>query len=259
MNILYLIIFFLIGLCMGSFYTVVGLRLPKHEDFIANRSYCDHCHHELSFFDMIPIFSYIFLRGKCRYCNKKIDNISTFMEVFTGILFALSYYAFGFSYQLYIALGIVSMLVIISVSDISYYIIPDEVLIFFTGYFLIIYTLNIGVINTFVNILSGVIMFAIMYTIMLLGNFIFKKESLGGGDIKLMFVIGLVLTPLLGLFVIFIGSLIALPISLIILCKQKKKIIPFGPFLLIAFAFIYFTKIDSKTILDMMKSLMIMF
>ena len=89
MNTLYLIIFFILGLFMGSFFTVVGLRLPKHENFITNRSYCDKCHHELSMLDMIPIFSYLFLKRRCRYCHSRIDSLSTYMELFTGILFAL--------------------------------------------------------------------------------------------------------------------------------------------------------------------------
>ena len=252
MNILYLIIFLLLGLSMGSFFTVVGLRCPKHENFISNRSYCDECKHTLSFYDMIPVVSFIMLKGKCRYCKKKIDPLSTYMELFTGILFALSYAIFGISYELFIALGIVSLLSIISVSDISYYIIPDEVLIFFTAYFLIILTLSNGVMATLVHILSGFIMFCIMYTIMLLGNFLFKKESLGGGDIKLMFVIGLVLSPLPSLFVIFFGSLIALPISFIILLRKKTRLIPFGPFLIIAFLCIYLTKVDTNMILNLL-------
>lgn len=252
MDILYLIIFLLLGLSMGSFFTVVGLRCPKHENFISNRSYCDECKHTLSFYDMIPVVSFIMLKGKCRYCKKKIDPLSTYMELFTGILFALSYAIFGISYELFIALGIVSLLSIISVSDISYYIIPDEVLIFFTAYFLIILTLSNGVMATLVHILSGFIMFCIMYTIMLLGNFLFKKESLGGGDIKLMFVIGLVLSPLPSLFVIFFSSLIALPISFIILLRKKTRLIPFGPFLIIAFLCIYLTKIDTNMILNLL-------
>ena len=66
MNILYLIIFLLLGLSMGSFFTVVGLRCPKHENFISNRSYCDECKHTLSFYDMIPVVSFIMLKGKCK-------------------------------------------------------------------------------------------------------------------------------------------------------------------------------------------------
>ena len=255
MNTLYLIIFFILGLFMGSFFTVVGLRLPKHENFITNRSYCDKCHHELSMLDMIPIFSYLFLKRRCRYCHSRIDSLSTYMELFTGILFALSYYVFGLSYELLIALGIVTMLVILSVSDIKYLIIPDEILIFFVGYFLIIFGLKNGIMNTFINLLSGVFMFGVMYLIMVIGNFLFKKETLGGGDIKLLFVIGLVLNPLLGLFVIFLGSILALPVSLFILFRKHENLVPFGPFLLISFAFIYFTKIDTSMILEFIKSI----
>ena len=177
------------------------------------------------------------------------------MELFTGILFALSYIAFGFSYELFIGLGIVCLLIIIAVSDTSYYIIPDEVLIFFTGYFLIINTLNKGVMNSLFCILSGIAMFGIMYSIMILGNIMFRKESLGGGDIKLMFVVGIVLHPFLGLLVIFIASILALPMSLILIIKNKKNLIPFGPFLVISFMFVYFTRIDINTIVNYIKSI----
>lgn len=250
MNIISLIIFFILGLFMGSFYTVVGLRLPKKENFLSTRSYCDKCHHSLSFLDMFPILSYIFLRGRCHYCKAKIDSLSTFMEFFTGVLFALSYYTFGFSYELLIALGIVSMLVIISVSDITYLIIPDEVLVFFTLYFVCLFIINNGLLYALIHLLFGLITFSIMYLIMLLGDFLFKKETLGGGDIKLMFVVGLVLTPLLGILVIFVGSLLALPVSLLLLIRRNQKLIPFGPFLLIAFAFVYFTRLDFQTIIN---------
>ena len=252
---LYLIIFFILGLLMGSFFTVVGYRLPKHENFITNRSYCDKCHHELSMLDMIPVISFLFLKKRCRYCKARIDDTSTYMELFTGVLFALSYYVFGFSYDLFIALGIVSMLIIVSVSDINYYIIPDELLIFFSGYFLIITCLKSGVMNSLFSFLSGLVLFSVMYGIMLLGNFLFKKECLGGGDIKMMFVFGLVMHPLLGLIIIFIASVLALPVSLFILLKKKENLIPFGPFLLISFAFIYFTKINFNMVLEFIKNL----
>ena len=255
MRILYIAIFFVLGTLMGSFFTVIGLRLPKHEDFIKNHSYCDECKHKLSLLDMIPILSFFFLKKKCRYCHKSIDSLSTYMEFFTGVLFALAYFVFGFSYELFIALGIIALLVILSVSDVTYLIIPDEILIFFSGFFLILITLKSGVVVALFSILSGIIMFLIMYAIMLIGNFIFKKESLGGGDIKLMFVIGLILNPFLGLIVVFIASFIALPVSFIILLKRGQKLVPFGPFLLIAFMFIYFTKLDMRMILDFIRSI----
>ena len=77
MKLIYLIIFFILGCFFGSFFTVVGLRLPKHQDFIKKRSHCDVCEHDLSFLDMIPIISYVLLKGRCRYCQAKISNTST--------------------------------------------------------------------------------------------------------------------------------------------------------------------------------------
>ena len=255
MFILYLIIFFIFGLFMGSFYTVIGLRLPKHENFLTDRSHCDKCQHNLSLLDMIPLLSYLFLKGRCRYCKAKINELSTYMEFFTGVLFSLSFYVFGFSYELLIALGIVSLLIIVSVSDISYYIIPDEILIFFIGFFTIIITLNSSVLNALISLLSGFTLFIIMYAIMIFGNFLFKKESLGGGDVKMMFVFGLILNPFLGLISIFLASLLALPVSIFILLKKHQNLVPFGPFLLISFAFIYFTKIDMTSIINFIKQI----
>lgn len=249
MEFLYLIIFFILGTLMGSFYTVVGLRLPKGENFTTTRSHCDNCHHELKLTEMVPLFSYIFQQGKCRYCHSKIDVLSPYMEFFTGILFAVAYYSFGFSYELLLALGIVSLLMIIVVSDLTYLIIPDEVLIFFGIYFTIIQFLRLGWKGCLYHLACGAFLFFIMYLIMLIGNHFLKKESLGGGDIKMMFLFGIVLDPLLGALSIFLGSLFALPMSFALLIKQKEKVIPFGPFLLLACTFLYFTKITSPMIL----------
>lgn len=234
---------------MGSFYTVVGLRLPKDEDFFLSRSRCDECRHELSPIEMIPILSYIFLRGKCRWCKTKISSLSTYIEFFTGLLFAVSYYSYGLSWNLLIALGIVSLLIIVIVSDLTYLIIPDQILIFFSIYFIIVQLINIGFINTIYHIAVGIFLFAVMYLIMLLGNRTFKKESMGGGDVKMMFIFGLILDPLLGTLTIFLGSLFALPMSLYLYLSKKEKVIPFGPFLLLAFAFMYFTKLTPEMVI----------
>lgn len=249
MEILYLIIFFVFGTLMGSFFTVVGLRLPKNENFVSTRSHCDNCKHELKLYEMIPILSFLIQKGKCRYCHSKIDSLCPFMEFFTGVLFAVSFYSFSFSLELLIALGIVSLLMIVMVSDLTYLIIPDEVLIFFSVYFIIVQFFILGFKGVLLQILTGVFLFMLMYLIMLFGNKVFKKESLGGGDIKMMFLFGLVLDPLLGVLTIFFGSLFALPVSLYLLIKNKEHVIPFGPFLLIAFAFIFFTKMTTPEII----------
>lgn len=250
MNTLYIIIFFIFGSLMGSFLTVIGLRLPKNENFTTTHSHCDSCGHVLSLYEMIPIISYIIQKGRCRHCKAKIDGLSTFIELFTGALFAVAFYAFGFSYQLLISLGIVCLLMTVVVSDITYLIIPDELLIFFSIYFIIFQILDIGLVGALKHILTGIFLFGMMYLIMLIGNKALKKESLGGGDIKMMFVFGLVLDPLLGTLSVFLGSVIALPISLILLHKQHERVIPFGPFLLIALTFIYFSGITTQMILN---------
>lgn len=255
MHILYLIIFFILGIILGSFYVEIGIKLAKKEKLFSLNNYCSKCSHTLKIYEMIPIFSYIFLRGRCRYCHSKIDDMPIYMELFTGILFSLSYFAFGLSSNTLIALGIVTMLIIVSVSDMTYYIIPDEVLIFFAGFFLIVTCLSKGVLSALFALLSGIVLFFVMYGVMWFGSIIFKKECLGGGDVKMMFVFGIVLHPVLGLISIFLGSLLALPVSLIFLWKQNNKMIPFGPFLLISFAFIFFTRIDMNMVLEYLKLL----
>lgn len=253
MNTIWLIILFLLGTEWGSFFTLLGDRIPKKEKFFGGKSYCDHCHHQLYLFDKIPILSFLFLQGRCRYCHEKISPLSTYMEFFTGVLFALALYIFGFSIDFLIALGVISMLIIIACTDIQYYIIPDGLLLFFSIYFFICQLLKLGLRGAVIQLMSGLFLFVLMYSIMALGNLMFKRESIGGGDIKMMFVIGIVLHPLLGIVSIFIASFLALPISLTALKIKKESIIPFGPFLLVAFMFIYFVKLEPSTIINFFK------
>ena len=250
MEVVYIITFFIIGLFFGSFFCCLGIRLSTNKDFVKSRSVCDKCHHQLAWYDLIPIFSYIRLKGRCRYCKEKISPLSLFIELFTGCLYALSYYIFNFSFDLVIALLIVSMAMIIFSSDLTYLIIPDEVLLFFSVAIIIIEFLKNGFNGVFFSIISGLSLFFFMFCLMKFGNALFKKESLGGGDVKLLFVIGLVLDPFLGLLSIFLASFIALPISLYLLYKNKEHMIPFGPFLLISFLIFFFSKITTTEILS---------
>ncbi len=250
MEVLYIICFFIIGLVFGSFFCCVGLRLSVNTSFIRGRSYCDSCHHELKGRDLIPLFSYLFLKGRCRYCHKKVSLLNPFIEVATGILFALSYYSFGFSLELILALLLISLSMIVFASDLTYMIIPDEVIIFFSITILVIKFFLEGIVGVGFSLLSGALLFFFMYVLMLFGNSLFKKESLGGGDVKLFFVLGLVIDPFLGLITIFLASLIALPVSLYLLYKNKEHAIPFGPFILIAFLIIFFSKITTSDIFE---------
>ncbi|MEG2028458.1 MAG: prepilin peptidase [Bacilli bacterium] len=231
MTILISIAFFLLGIILGSFYNVVGYRLPRNQSLIKPRSHCPNCNHNLAPIELIPIFSFLIQGGKCRKCKQKISWFYTTFEFLTGILFVLSYMSFGFSINLVIALLFVSMAIIVIISDYQTFIISDEVLIFFSIAILIAVFFRGGINDFFNSSINGIISFIIMFIIKKIGDFIFKKESMGGGDIKLMFVLGVVLGFDTALISIFLASIIGLPISIIILHYKHTNIIPFGPFL----------------------------
>ena len=222
---------FIVGACLGSFYLVLGKRLPVGEDIVKSRSKCDSCGHELHFFDLIPLLSFLFLRGRCRYCHERIDVLCPLIEVVMGCFFAFSYIYFGLSYEMYIFDIISSLMIIIFISDFSYYIILDSPLV---GSIILITICKLcyyGPVETGKSLLCGLAMFACMYLVMLIGNFIFKRESLGGGDIKFAFIIGYVLGIRLGLCAIILSTFLALPYSFAALNLKKNNEVPYGPFL----------------------------
>ena len=233
------IIIIILGLVLGSFYNVVGLRIPNGESIIKPGSHCPKCNHKLSWYENIPVLSYIFLGGKCKNCKQKISIIYPIIEILTSFLFYISYKIFGLSEEFFISLVISSLVVIIFVSDSKYMIISDSPLIVSTILILIIKFIYNGYKDCFISIIYGLIVFGVMYLTMLLGNALFKKESLGGGDIKLSFISGLALGPLLGLFYIILASFLAVPYAIYISIKNKDTMLPFGPFLATSLLILY--------------------
>lgn len=250
MNTFYLIMFFIIGTIFGSFYNVVANRIPKGESISTPRSHCENCNHYLGWYELIPIISFIFLKGKCKKCGTKLSLFYPFTELATGILFLISYYSYGFTYDLIISLTLSSAFILIIVSDLNYLIIPDRFIIIPSIMIFIVTILSKGINTALIQLVYGVIGFLVMYLIMLLGNFLFKKESLGGADIKLMFLVGLTINPMLLVIVIFLASFIALPVSLFLLIKNKEHVIPFGPFIMIGLLIVYFTKLNIQEIFE---------
>ena len=239
METVYLIIFFILGSVMGSFYHALSTRLSKGLSIIKPPSHCENCNHQLKWYELIPIVSYIIQGGKCRECKAKLSLSYLLIEVCTGILFAVCYHAFDFTLELAIALIFVSSLIIIIISDIEYMIILDEVLIFAIFGIIIIDIFSIGLYETATRILAGVGAFVTMYLIKKIGDIVFKQESLGGGDIKLMFLVGLVLGYPMAICNIFFATFIAFPIALFLLITKKDNIIPFGPFLSMSAIILY--------------------
>ena len=236
---LYLTLFFILGSIMGSFYHVLATRLSKGLSIITPASHCEKCNHKLKWYELIPILSYIIQGGKCRECNEKLPLSYLMMEVCSGMLFAVCYHVFGFTFDLLIALIFVSSLMSVIISDIEYMIILDEILIFAIVSIIVVYLINIGLYQTSIKIIAGTGAFITMYLIKRLGDIMFKQESLGGGDIKLMFLVGLVIGYPMSVCNIFFATFIAFPIALYLLISKKDNIIPFGPFLSMAAIILY--------------------
>ena len=234
------IIIFVVGTILGSFYLVLATRLPKNEDIITSRSKCDFCKHKLNWYNLIPLFSYIIQKGKCTFCGKKINSLHFIVELGTGFLFLFSYLLFGISYEFYIGLIISSLLIIIFVSDFKYMIILDSPLIISCVLVIILKYIYFGINNIIISILSGIALLLVMYLVMIIGNKIFKKESLGGGDIKLSFVIGLILNFQLGLVALILSTFLALPYAIATLYLNKSNEFPFGPFLIGALLIVFY-------------------
>lgn len=233
----YTIFLFLLGLVFGSFYNVVGLRVPQKESIVQPPSHCTKCQRQLTALDLVPVLSYVFLGGKCRSCGNKIAWIYPVMELLTGLLFAFAYRQLGWSIEFIVALFFISLLVIIVVSDIAYMLIPNKVLLFFLP-FLIIGRVLSPLTPWWDCAVGAVVGFGILYSIAVISN-----GGMGGGDIKLFFLIGLVLGTMHTLLTLFIAAVIGMIVGLVVLTKNKqgrKTPIPFGPSIALAAIIVYF-------------------
>ena len=240
MSQLFIFILFVLGMCLGSFILVVGQRLPLNQNILNDRSKCDSCHKDLKWWMLIPFFSYVFLRGKCHYCHQRISILNPLIEICSGTLFVISYLLDGISYEFFMHLIIICLMLVIFVSDFKYYIILDSPLVISIILIIILQLIYLDGKTLLFNLISGIVLFITMYLIKLLGDKMFKRESLGGGDIKFSFIIGLVMGFRLGLVVLILSTFLALPYCCASLMLKKNNEVPYGPFL-VASLFIVFT------------------
>lgn len=227
-----LIIVTILGAILGSFYACIGYRIPNKIKLSKPRSYCEHCKKELKWYMNIPIFAYISLKGRCAYCKTKINPISFIVEILTSLLFALFYIRFGFTTNFYFGIILISVLSITIVSDMLYYYISDRVVIISIILVILIHLLGENIMDVLIHVINGAVMFVLMYLVKLLGDKKFKQESLGGGDIKLMGLIGLTLGIIPAILTLGVASVLGLIFAFIKNRNTKNNIIPFGPFLL---------------------------
>ncbi|WP_409368588.1 prepilin peptidase [Lysinibacillus sp. 38-6] len=237
MDMAYTILIFVFGLVFGSFFNVVGLRVPKKESIVFPPSHCTTCQRQLTAIDLVPVLSYLFLGGKCRGCGQKISWIYPLMELLTGGLFAFSYWRIGFSQEFVVALLFISLLIIIVVSDFAYMLIPDKVLFFFLPLLALGRVLS-PLTPWWDSIVGAVVGFSILY-----GIAVVSRGGMGGGDIKLFFLLGLVLGTLQTLLTLFIAAVIGMVVGIVVLKVRqqgRKTPVPFGPSIALAAVLVYF-------------------
>ncbi|PGY07578.1 A24 family peptidase [Bacillus sp. AFS031507] len=222
---LYLLI---VGITIGSFFNVVGLRVPLKKSIVTPRSACPTCGHQLKPYELIPVISYLLQKGKCRCCQSRISPIYPIFELLTGLLFMTAPLVIGWTGELVVALTLISMFMIIIVSDIHYMLIPDKILIWFAGVFLL--ERIIWPLNPWWDSLFG----AVSGFILLLLIAVVSKGGMGGGDVKLYALLGLVLGFKLVLLSFFLSTLFGAVIgglALLFRIVKRRQPIPFGPFI----------------------------
>jgi leader peptidase (prepilin peptidase) / N-methyltransferase len=238
MEVFWYIYIFVTGLVLGSFYNVAGLRLPKGESLVHPRSHCPACGYTLGARELIPVVSFVLQRGRCRKCGTSISPVYPFFELLSGLLFVLSYHTLGFSWELLAALLFVSMLLIITVSDLSEKIIPDKVLLFFVVPLALLRLTAAPLDPWWDAFLGGAAGFALLLIVAVV-----SKGGVGGGDIKLYGVVGLLL-GLSGMFLsLFLAAAAGLVFGLIGMKTKgwgRKTEVPFGPFIALGAVTVYF-------------------
>jgi leader peptidase (prepilin peptidase) / N-methyltransferase len=228
---------FCVGLFLGLFYNVVGLRTPIKHSIIKPRSHCTSCNHILGLNELIPVLSYLFLRGKCRKCNAEVSHIYPIIELMTGILFLAASFQIGWEPELLVSLLLISLLVIVTVSDITYQLIPDKILLFFLPLILIARIISpLG--EWWQPLVGGIVGFTTLLIIAIL-----SKGGMGGGDIKLYGVLGITLGWEMVLVALFFSTVIGFvlgTIGMLIGRVKKRTPIPFGPSIAIGALITYF-------------------
>ncbi len=230
-----IILLFILGLTVGSFSNVCINRIPKNESIIYPASHCPKCRSNILAKDNIPLLSFILLKGRCRNCKSKISIQYPVVEFLTGLIYLIIYLIYGFSVQSLIYIILSSALIIIAFIDLNQQIVPDVIslpgiVICFIISFFVPY---ISFINSAWGVLVGG---GIILVIGLTGTVIFKKEAMGGGDVKLAAMIGTFLGWRYIIISLFLGFFLGAIAGIILIMsknKSREDVVPFGPFIVL--------------------------
>ena len=222
------ILIFTFGIVIGSFLNVCIYRIPMHETVVTERSHCMRCGYQLSWYDMIPVFSWLFLGGKCRKCKEPISPQYPIVEATNGILYLLIFAVCGFKWESIIYCLMASALLVLSVIDWRTYEIPIGINIFI---------LVLGILHIIIdyhNWLNYVIGFFGISVVLLILFYVSGGRAIGGGDVKLMAAAGVVIGWKLIILAFFIGCIVGSVIHLIRMkVSGAQKVLAMGPYLAI--------------------------
>ena len=232
---------FTFGLLLGSFLNVCIYRMPKNESIVFPASHCPHCGKNIEWYDNIPLLSYLALGGKCRACKAKIRSRYPIVEVLTALLLTILFVKFGVTPKCLAYSVMACGLIVATFIDFEIQEIPDEISIGGTvlGFALVLIFPSIigavtrvqGAIDSLVGILVGG---GSIYLLGVFGKLAFKKDAMGGGDVKLMAMIGSILGAKLVLLTFFIAPFLGAVPGIILKMRKGAETIPYGPFLSMA-------------------------
>ncbi len=221
------------GAIVGSFLNVCIYRIPKGESIVLPGSHCPHCQRSIPFYDNIPLISYLLLRAKCRHCQGPISLQYPLVEGVTAFSSFVLFSQFGISWSYLFYFAFLSSLIVITVIDLYHQIIPDVISLpgIAVGLIASFILPQLTFLNSLIGLLLGggtLILVATFY------HWLFKREGMGGGDIKLLAMIGAFLGWKAVVLTILLGSLVGSLIGVVVIMikgKNLKYAIPFGPFL----------------------------
>lgn len=239
---------FVFGAVVGSFLNVCICRMPRDESVVSPPSHCPKCAYRIRWYDNIPLFSYLFLRGKCRGCGTHISLQYPLVELLNGLLTLALFLRFGPTLPFLVLFLFCSALVVITFIDLEHQIIPDEISLsgIVLGFVFSFFLQGHSWLNSLLGILLGggsLLLVAYSY------QWLTGKEGMGGGDIKLLAMMGAFLGWKSVLFIVFASSLIGSVVGITMMLVQKKDsklAIPFGPYL--AFAAVMYIFYGSQLI-----------
>lgn len=231
------ILIFILGTIIGSFLNVCIYRIPREDSIVFPPSHCTSCSIPLKWYNLIPLLSYVFQGGKCSNCGEKISLQYPIVEMLNGFIYLLLYYFFRLNIDFIFYSIIFSILLVISFIDFKFQIIPDSFNIFILVFAIIYKILQLILYGISPNIINSILGLIISGGLFLLIA-ILSKGGMGGGDIKLIGVLGFILGIKFSLLNIFLSFILGAIISIFLLLfkiKGRKDPIPFGPFICIAF------------------------